>query len=84
VDEQKYALVSDEGALRDTIRKVQQVDAASGIFTLLAHDWSLKGLIDEFPSNLNGWKEKGWKEESRWKFLADFQGAIVAQSDGSM
>jgi hypothetical protein len=46
-------------ALRDTIRRVEQVDAASDIFTLLAHDWSLKGLIDEFPGNLNAWKEKG-------------------------
>ena len=84
MDEQKYALVSDEGALRETIRKVEQVDAASDVLTLLAHDWSLKDLIDEFPGNLNAWKEKGWKEESRWKFLADFQGAIAVQPDVSM
>jgi hypothetical protein len=74
VGEQKYAVVYDERALRDTIRMVEQVDAATDVLTILAHDWSLKGLLDEFPANLNGWKEKGWKEQSRWMFLADFGG----------
>jgi hypothetical protein len=74
VGEQKYAVVYDEKALRDTVRKIEQVDAAADVLTILAHDWSLKGLLEEIPANLNAWKEKGWKEQSRWKFLADFGG----------
>ena len=63
--------------MRDTIRKVEVVDFDEDVLTVLAHDWSLKGLIEEFPAELNGWKEKGWREKGRWKFLADFVGGAV-------
>jgi hypothetical protein len=66
--------VFDANAMRDTIRKIERVDATADIFTILAHDWILKGLLDEFPATLNAWKAKGWKEASRWTFLADFGG----------
>ena len=58
--------------------KVEQVDVNEDVLTILAHDWALKCLIDEFPRNLNAWKEKGWREQSRWKYFADLEGAIRA------
>lgn len=39
------------------------------MLVLLAHDSSLPGKIDEFPKEVNAWKEKGWKSEIVWSFL---------------
>ena len=72
----KYGLIVDEPALRDTIKKDEELDADADVFTIIAHDWSLKGVIDEWPKTLNSWKEKGWKSSTRWKFLEDFEGAV--------
>lgn len=74
----KYAIVYDEPALRDTIRKIEEVDAYEDVFTVLAHDWTLYGVIEEFPESLNQWKEKGWKQETTWKFLKDFEGGTLS------
>lgn len=74
---QKYALIYDDKKLKETVREVEGFDANEDVFTVLAHDWTLKGIMDEWPMSLNGWSEKGWKKEARWKFLEDFQGAIV-------
>ena len=46
VDE-KFALIWDEPALRDTIQKDEELDADKDTFTIIAHDWSLKGVVDE-------------------------------------
>ena len=73
----KFAIVYDEPALRDTVRKDEELDADKDVFTIIAHDWSLKGVIDEWPESLNSWKDKGWKENTRWKFLEDFEGAVA-------
>lgn len=74
--DKRYALLHDEPALRDTIRKDEELDAHPNVFTLIAHDWTLKGIIPEWPRDLNGWREAGWKEDTRWKFLEDFTGAL--------
>lgn len=76
----KLSLIYDEPALRDTVRKDEELDADEDIFTLIAHDWSLKGIIDEWPKNLNSWKERKWKEKTRWKFLEDFEEACMEHS----
>ena len=73
----KYGLIVDEPALKDTIHKDEELDAGDDVFTFIAHDWSLKGVISEWPESLNQWKEKGWKEQTRWKFLEDFEQAVV-------
>ena len=76
VEDKKFAIVYDEPDLRETVRKDEELDADQDIFTLIAHDWTLKGVIDEWPKSLNSWKEKGWKESTRWKFLEDFEQAV--------
>ncbi|KAK4499014.1 hypothetical protein PRZ48_009526 [Zasmidium cellare] len=75
--QQKYALIYDDEKLKETVREVEGFDACEEVFTVLAHDWTLKGVIEEWPRSLNGWSKKGWKTESRWKFLKDFGEAVV-------
>lgn len=55
---------------------MKDLDANEKVFTIIAHDWSLKGVIDEWPKTLNAWKEEGWKDGTRWKFLEDFEKAV--------
>ena len=77
VSEQKYSIIYDDPALRETVTKDEELDAREDVFTFAAHDWSLKGVVGEWPgASLNGWREKGWKEQTRWKFLEDFGGAV--------
>jgi hypothetical protein len=75
--EAKFSLISNEEELRDTVRKDEEHDAHGDIFFICAHDWSLKGVMDEFPKDLGDWKEKGWKESTRWKFLEDFEAVLA-------
>lgn len=77
VEDRKFGLIVDEPALRETVKKDERLDANEDVFTIIAHDWSLKGILDEWPQDLNSWKEKGWKESTRWNFLRDFQEACV-------
>lgn len=46
-----------------------RLDANEDILMLLAHDSTVVGVIDEFPKDVNSWKEKGWKEQTKWAFL---------------
>jgi glyoxylase-like metal-dependent hydrolase (beta-lactamase superfamily II) len=59
-----------------TIKEAQKADAQDHIFFIFAHDMSVMGIVDEFPSTLNDWKGKGWKEKTQWRFLNDFEEAI--------
>jgi hypothetical protein len=59
-----------------TIDKMFAFDASEDVFVVIAHDRSLLGVIDFFPETVNAWKEKGWKEAGRWRFLEDFKGAV--------
>lgn len=61
-----------------TIEKVQAFDAADNVMVILAHDGALFDVLEYFPKSANAWKEKGWKEKGRWRFLKDFQGALEA------
>lgn len=76
-EDQKYALIYDEPALRETVKKVEGFDANETVLTVLAHDWTLKGVIDEWPKSLNGWRRNGWRKEAFWKFLGDFEEAAM-------
>lgn len=55
-----------------SIDKVLEFDAQDNIFTILAHDRSVLDVIDFYPKAANEWKERGWKEQSFWRFLRDF------------
>lgn len=63
----------DVNQMRETIRQVALLDADPRIFIMLAHDHWLLSVIDMFPKEVNGWKNAGWAERSRWRFLQDFE-----------
>ncbi|KAK3301788.1 beta-lactamase-like protein [Chaetomium strumarium] len=65
-----------------TLDKMVAFDASEDVFVVIAHDKSLLGVVDFFPRSANEWKEKGWKEAGKWRFLEDFGGA-VAKSQAS-
>ncbi|EMC94885.1 hypothetical protein BAUCODRAFT_565746 [Baudoinia panamericana UAMH 10762] len=55
-----------------SVEKLLPFDAQENIFSVIAHDKSLLDVVDFYPRPANEWKAKGWKEESRWRFLRDF------------
>ncbi|BCS02206.1 MBL fold metallo-hydrolase [Aspergillus luchuensis] len=59
----------------DSIQKLMEVDAYDNIFPVMAHDMSLRDVVDLYPKPANMWMTKGWKEKSRWGFLKSFKPA---------
>lgn len=62
-----------------TIAKAQEADADSNVWFVFAHDPSLIGVVDFFPLGADGWKEKGWRENTLWSFLRDFDEAVYSE-----
>lgn len=63
-----------------SISKMAEFDANENVFVAIAHDRTLLDIIDFFPKSANNWKEKGWKEASRWRFLEDFHKAVSSSA----
>lgn len=74
----------DLAAARDTLHKIESFDADPNVLVIAAHDWSLKDVVEFYPTKANDWKRKGWKEAGRWRFLADFQKAVDLASKAKM
>jgi hypothetical protein len=67
----------DLSAAVDSHQKLQLIDAQSSqVFVILAHDETIGDMIDLFPKTANKWKQLGWSEKARWRFLRDFRDAI--------
>lgn len=56
----------------ETIRKIQELDAADNVFVILPHDGSLVESIPLFPRPINDWMERGLGNSTRWLFCRDF------------
>jgi glyoxylase-like metal-dependent hydrolase (beta-lactamase superfamily II) len=56
----------------ESIRHLQEFDAADNVFIICAHDSSLFGVVEFFPKYANHWKDGDWKMKGRWKFLAEW------------
>ncbi|KAJ7175836.1 hypothetical protein C8R46DRAFT_71192 [Mycena filopes] len=56
-------------AARVSIAKMGDFDANKDVFVVLAHDWTLEEVVGPFPTSLNDWQKKGWKERAIWNFL---------------
>lgn len=75
-------LQGGKGAAQDveeaarTIGKLEEFDAREEVFVVVAHDESLRDVVEFFPKGANEWREKGWGERGRWGFLTDFREAI--------
>ncbi|KAK2812434.1 hypothetical protein FQN50_001435 [Emmonsiellopsis sp. PD_5] len=70
------AAFPDFEAAQETLRKVEELDAAENIFVILAHDRSLEGQIDFYPETINDWMAKGYRAKTRWLFCKDFAGVV--------
>jgi glyoxylase-like metal-dependent hydrolase (beta-lactamase superfamily II) len=68
----KGPLFPDHDAAMDTVRKIQEVDAADNVFVLIAHDLSLRERIPLFPETINGWRERDLGLVTRWVFCGEF------------
>ncbi|KAF9885385.1 hypothetical protein FE257_013003 [Aspergillus nanangensis] len=55
-----------------TIGMLQEFDWNEDFFFIYAHDGSIKGIVDEFPTPLNDWKAKDWGRLTKWRFLQHY------------
>lgn len=56
----------------ESVEKLLPFDALENVFSVIAHDLSLKDIVEFYPKTLDCWKQKGWKEQGHWRFLRDF------------
>ena len=59
-----------------SIEKAQRADADDNVLFIYAHDALVRGVVDLFPLDANGWQKKGWREKMFWAFLGDFKVAV--------
>lgn len=59
----------------DTIRKIQELNAADNVFVILPHDGSVVGHIPLFPRPINDWQGMGLGVSTRWLFCKGIMGA---------
>jgi glyoxylase-like metal-dependent hydrolase (beta-lactamase superfamily II) len=62
----------DRPVAEQSIEGLTEFDAHENIFVVLAHDASLRKVVDFYPQDANDWKQKLWRKEGRWRFLIDF------------
>jgi glyoxylase-like metal-dependent hydrolase (beta-lactamase superfamily II) len=68
-----------------TIEGVEEFDADNNVLVVVAHDASLKDVVEFFPKPANEWKTEDWGKNGRWRFLADFsEGLEMAKKDGKL
>lgn len=58
--------------VRRTIKNLQEIDWNERFFLIYAHDAAVGEIVDLFPKPLKSWKENGWDELARWKFLSNY------------
>lgn len=59
-----------------TLAKVMENDSFDEIFVVLAHDSSLRGIVEFFPKTANEWRKQGWGRKARWAFLKEFRNIV--------
>ena len=64
----------------ESVKGVGEFDGHPGVFTCLAHDGSLVGVVGCFPQETaNQWREKGWRENSMWRWVGDYYGGLKGE-----
>lgn len=59
----------DVGEAERTVERTIEVDAGEGVLVGMAHDASLRGVVECWPVTANGWMERGWNTEGRWRWI---------------
>jgi glyoxylase-like metal-dependent hydrolase (beta-lactamase superfamily II) len=67
------AITHDYDAALKTVQNIQELDASDDVFVILAHDNTLKGNVDFYPSTINDWKAKGYDKKTRWLFFKELE-----------
>lgn len=63
---------------------VEEFDGHASVFTCVAHDASLLGVVGCFPEQTaNEWREKGWRERSLWSWAGDYSGGVEGADSSS-
>jgi hypothetical protein len=62
----------DGAEAKESIDKLTEFDSHDNVFVNIAHDTSMYDIIEFYPKKANGWSQKRWKQEGRWRFLRDF------------
>lgn len=70
------ALPTDYSAALRTVENIKELDACEDVLVVLAHDATLKGNVDFYPSKINDWKEKGYGKKTKWLFYKDLENAM--------
>ncbi|KAL4878081.1 beta-lactamase-like protein [Aspergillus karnatakaensis] len=52
-----------------SIHNLQAVDSMDNVLVMIAHDESLLNEIPFYPAAINDWRQKGYGERVRWRFL---------------
>lgn len=66
----------DAGVAVESLERFTEFDAQDNVFAMIAHDRSLLDVVECYPKPANGWRQKGWKEQGRWRFLTDFDTSV--------
>ncbi|KAJ5578598.1 Metallo-hydrolase/oxidoreductase [Penicillium hispanicum] len=66
-------LFPDHDAAMTTVSKIQELDAASSVLVLLAHDDSLGEHLPLFPARVNDWQAQNIREDTRWAFCKELE-----------
>jgi hypothetical protein len=57
------SLAIDPALATYTIGQMTRMSAEDNVMVILAHEMEIDEVVDFWPGDLSGWKEKGWKEE---------------------
>ena len=68
----------DVEAAQRSIGMLATFDEMENVFTMLAHETSLEGVVDLFPASAADWRKEGWKERCQWRFL----GGLLGKEEG--
>ncbi|KAJ5098534.1 hypothetical protein N7532_005535 [Penicillium argentinense] len=68
-------LTSDYDTALKTVDNIKELDASDDVFVILAHDSTLRGNVDFYPSTINDWKAKGYDMNTRWLFCKELENA---------
>ena len=66
----------------ESVQGVEELDGHPSVFTCVAHDAALLGVVGFFPEETgNDWRKKGWREKSMWAWVGDVYGGVVESED---
>lgn len=60
-----------------SVSRLRKFDTDEKVFVVIAHDSSIGGRGGLFSNGRNGWKNVGWKRQTRQKVLTNFEAGVT-------